>query len=71
MSTENSNLIPLNGILLIYHHPLILRVVYNAIHWARPQGTPADVPRHVPPEEAREKITPTGPQLHDAAGQLR
>lgn len=54
----------------IYHDPRIQRVIYNAIHWARPQGVPADVPRHVPCEEARERITPHGPQLHDANGGL-
>jgi trehalose utilization protein len=55
----------------IYHHPMIQRVITNAVHWARPQGSPADVPRHVPIEQAREKITPKGPQLHDASGVLR
>lgn len=54
----------------IYHHPQIQRVIYNAVRWARPQGAPADVPRNVPAEQAREKIQPTGPQLHDAGGKL-
>ena len=52
----------------IFHHPLIQRVIYNAIVWARPQGTKSDVPRHVPIEEARERITPKGARLHDATG---
>jgi trehalose utilization protein len=55
----------------IYHQPPIQRVIYNAVLWARPQGTKANVPRHVPPEEAREKITAWGAQLHDAKGTLR
>src|SRR5437660_122744 len=46
----------------IYHHPQIQRVIYNAIRWARPQGSPVGVPRHVPTAEAREKITSKGPQ---------
>lgn len=55
----------------IYHHPPIQRVIYNAIHWARPQGAGADVPRHVPAEQAREKIAAQGPQMHDASGALQ
>lgn len=55
----------------IYHQPAIQRVIYNAVHWARPQGTTSDVPRHVPAGEARERITPKGHQLHDAGGALR
>ena len=55
----------------IYHNPAIQRVIYNAVRWARPQGRQADTPRHVPVEEAREKITPKGPVLHDAAGGLK
>ena len=54
----------------IYHDPLIQRVISNAIHWARPQGSKADVPRHVPVEQAREKIVSRGPQLHDSGGRL-
>lgn len=55
----------------IYHHPQIQRVIYNAVRWAQPQGAKADVPRHVPVEEARERITAQGPQLHDSAGKLQ
>lgn len=55
----------------IYHDPLIQRVIYNAVVWARPQGTKADVPRHVPVEQAREKIAAKGQQLHDDQGKLR
>ena len=54
----------------IYHHPLIQRVIYNALHWARPQGVKADVPRHVPIELAREKIEARGPQVHAPGGKL-
>ncbi len=54
----------------IYHNPLIQRVIYTAVHWARPQGVKAGAPRHVPVEEAREKIVPRGPQLHDGTGKL-
>jgi trehalose utilization protein len=54
----------------IYHHPSIQQVIYNAVRWARPRGRKADVPRHVPAEQAREKITPKGPVLHDASGRL-
>jgi len=50
----------------IYHNPLIQRVIYNAILWAQPQGIRADVARHVPVEEAREKIVARGLRLHEA-----
>ena len=40
------------------------------VRWARPQGQKADVPRHVPVELARERITVKGPQIHDATGRL-
>jgi len=55
----------------IYHKPEIQRVIYNAIHWARPQGRKAGVPRHVPVEQAREKIHAKGPSVHDASGKLQ
>jgi trehalose utilization protein len=54
----------------IYHHRDIQRVIANGVLWARPQGRPADVPKHVPVEQARQKITATGPSVHDAAGHL-
>lgn len=54
----------------IYHQAEIQRVIRNAIYWARPRGSAADVPRNVPVEEACEKITSTGPQLHGADGKL-
>ena len=54
----------------IYHHPEIQRVLLNAAKWARPQGRRADVPRHVPADQAREKLIVRGPQLHDALGKL-
>jgi trehalose utilization protein len=44
----------------IYHHPDIQRVIVNAVHWARPQAAAADVPRHVPVEQARESIVQRG-----------
>ena len=55
----------------IYHHPQIQRVICNAVKWARPQGIRADVPKHVPVEQAPEKIIPKGPQLHDRSGALQ
>lgn len=55
----------------IYHNPAIQRVIYNGIHWARPHGVRADVPRNVTVEMAREKITAKGPSVHDAAGNIR
>jgi trehalose utilization protein len=54
----------------IYHHPDIQRVISNAVHWARPQGRPADVPRHVPVEQAKQKLTVKGPSVHEAGGKL-
>jgi trehalose utilization protein len=55
----------------IYHNPLIQQVIYNAVHWARPQGVRAGVPIHVPVEQAREKLVARGPQMHDASGALQ
>lgn len=55
----------------IYHQPEIQQVIRNAIHWARPRGGPANVPRNVPVHEAREKIMARGAQLHDEGGRLR
>jgi trehalose utilization protein len=54
----------------IYHQPEIQRVIRNAIHWARPRGIAANVPRNVPINEAREHIQHKGAQLHDPAGKL-
>jgi trehalose utilization protein len=54
----------------IYHHPDIQRVIVNGLHWAQPQGRPAEVPRHVDVEQAREKLKRKGPSVHDAAGRL-
>jgi trehalose utilization protein len=54
----------------IYHHPDIQRVLFNAVHWARPQGRPAEVPLHIPIEKAPEKIQARGPSLHDTSGKL-
>jgi trehalose utilization protein len=55
----------------IYHQPEIQRVIRNAIHWARPRGAAADVPRNVPIDQAAEKITVKGPQIHDEHGRLK
>ena len=54
----------------IYHHPDVRRVLVNGVRWARPQGRAADTPRHVPVEQAREKIEARGGTLHDADGRL-
>jgi trehalose utilization protein len=54
----------------IYHNPQIQQVIYNAVRWARPQGRRAEVPLHVPVEDAPEKIEAKGPQMHDAEGKL-
>ena len=48
----------------IYHHPDIQRVITNAVRWAQPQGPAANVPRHVPVEQAREKIETRGGTVH-------
>lgn len=48
----------------IYHHPDVQRVIANGIRWVRPQGVAANTPRHVPVEEAREKITSRGGTVH-------
>jgi trehalose utilization protein len=49
----------------IYHHPEVQRVILNGVRWARPQGVPANVPREVPIEQAREKLQRKGPTVHD------
>jgi trehalose utilization protein len=54
----------------IYHQPEIQRIIRNAVHWARPRGAAANVPRNVPVEEACEKLLAKGPRLHDEAGKL-
>lgn len=54
----------------IYHQAAIQRVISNAVRWARPQGRPAQVPRQVPVEQAREPITHKGPSLHGPRGNL-
>jgi len=48
----------------IYHHPDIQRVITNGVRWAAPQGMAANVPRHVPVEQAREKIEARGGTVH-------
>jgi trehalose utilization protein len=54
----------------VYHHPEVQQVIYNAIKWARPQGRKAQVPLHVPAEQAPEKLQAKGPQMHDEHGNL-
>jgi trehalose utilization protein len=48
----------------------VQRVIANGIRWARPQGSPANTPRPVPVEQAREKIAVRGGTVHDADGKL-
>ncbi len=48
-----------------YHQPQIQRVIRNAVHWARPQGSRwVDTCPNIPVEKAPEKITPKGPAMH-------
>jgi len=49
----------------IYHHPMIQRVIVNAVKWARPRGAPADTPRRVPIEEAPETRFINPPKLSE------
>jgi len=53
----------------IYHHPDIQKVILNGVHWARPRGIKANVPREVPVNEAPEKLQRKGPSVHDGARQ--
>jgi trehalose utilization protein len=48
----------------------VQRVIANGIRWARPQGSPANTPRHVPVEQAREKIAVRGGTVHVEDGKL-
>lgn len=50
----------------IYYNEEIIKVIDNAIHWARPQGQWLDVDQapNVPTEQAREKIQVSGATLH-------
>jgi trehalose utilization protein len=54
----------------MYHHPDVQRVIANGIRWARPRGAPANTPRHVPVEEARETLKVRGGTVHVANGRL-
>lgn len=50
----------------IYHNKTVLRVIYNAVKWAAPQGRwvkPLAAP-NVPVDQAREKIVKKGGSLH-------
>src|SRR6266545_1425362 len=44
----------------IYHQQEVQHIIRNAVHWARPRGPAANVPRNVPVQDAREKISPKG-----------
>ncbi len=48
----------------IYHEPEIQRVIANGIRWARPHGEAARTPRHVPVEQARERLVSRGGSVH-------
>ena len=54
----------------IYHMPEVQRVIANGIRWAQPQGGAANTPRHVPVEQAREKIVVRGGTVHQDHGRL-
>ncbi len=54
----------------IYHMPDLQRVIANGIRWARPQGAAANTPRHVPVEQALEKIAVRGGTVHLEDGAL-
>ncbi len=54
----------------IYHLPDVQRVIANGIRWARPQGAAANTPRHVPVEQAREKLEVRGGTVHVEDGKL-
>ncbi len=48
-----------------YHHPMVQRVILNAVHWAAPAGSRwIDTCPNVPAEKAAEKITARGPKMH-------
>ena len=48
-----------------YHQKEVRRVLQNAAHWARPEGSRwIDTCPHVPADKAAEKITPKGKPLH-------
>ena len=48
-----------------YHHPQVQRVIRNAVHWARPEGSRwIDSCPNVLVEKAPEKIAARGPTMH-------
>jgi trehalose utilization protein len=48
-----------------YHQKEVRRVIQNAVHWARPEGSPwIDACPNVPVEKAPEKIVQKGESLH-------
>ena len=50
-----------------YHHKDVRRVIQNAVHWARPEGSRwMDACPNVPIEKAPEKIVQKGETLHKA-----
>lgn len=48
-----------------YHHKQVRRVIQNAVHWAKPDGTWIDTCPNVPTEQACEKIEQKGEVLRD------
>lgn len=50
----------------LYHNEIILRVIYNAVKWARPQGCWKDIhtAANVPTEKAPEPIKQQGGSVH-------
>ncbi|MCX6858293.1 MAG: ThuA domain-containing protein [Verrucomicrobia bacterium] len=48
----------------IYHHPDVQRVIANGIRWAQPQSEVTVRSRHVPVEQARERIQVRGGTVH-------
>ncbi|HUK81481.1 MAG TPA: trehalose utilization protein ThuA, partial [Verrucomicrobiae bacterium] len=51
-------------------HPQVQRVIRNAVHWARPEGSAwIDTCPNVPVEKAAEKITARGPSMHKPGDQ--
>ncbi len=48
-----------------YHHPMIQRILTNAVLWARPEGSLwVDSCPNIPVEKAPEKIEPWGGSVH-------
>jgi trehalose utilization protein len=54
----------------IYHHPDVQRVIANACVWAKPAGHLDTDCVMTTLEDTKEKITPKGPSVHDASGNV-